>query len=98
MSQFCERQPDACAVGSQAAVALGQRAQAGAKMVYEFFNEHARPSETGSVTAAQAGAAEAVADTLTPRTAPAWRGPQPHRDARATARAGLARPAGRATR
>ena len=41
MSNFCDRQPDACVVGAQAAVAIGQRAQAGAKMVYEFFNEHA---------------------------------------------------------
>src|SRR5467141_4443871 len=46
MSQFCARQPEACAVGSQAAVALGHRAQAGAKMVYEFLNGR---METGSV-------------------------------------------------
>ena len=31
MRQFCSRQPDACEVGSQAAVTLGHRAQAGAK-------------------------------------------------------------------
>jgi Family of unknown function (DUF5330) len=37
---FCERQPDACTVGSRAAVAIGHRAQAGAKMVYEYLNEH----------------------------------------------------------
>ena len=54
MSSFCDRQPDACVVGAQAAVAIGQRAQAGAKMVYEFFNDHAsHGSETGSVTKAQ---------------------------------------------
>ena len=40
MGSFCERQPDACTVGSQAAVAIGHRAQAGAKMLYEYFNEH----------------------------------------------------------
>ena len=33
MSGFCQRQPDACEVGGQAAVALGQRAQAGARSV-----------------------------------------------------------------
>ncbi|MEA2978426.1 MAG: hypothetical protein QOF09_249 [Alphaproteobacteria bacterium] len=50
MSNFCDRQPDACVVGAQAAVAIGQRAQAGAKMVYEFFNDHtSHGSETGSV-------------------------------------------------
>jgi hypothetical protein len=37
---FCERQSDACTVGSRAAVAIGQRAQAGAKIVYEYLNEH----------------------------------------------------------
>ena len=49
MRHFCERQPDACTVGSQAAVAFGQRAQAGAKMVYEFINERLVAQETGSV-------------------------------------------------
>ena len=52
MRQFCERQREACAVGSQAAVALGQRAQAGAKMLYEFLNEQlgrTRPGSTPSV-------------------------------------------------
>jgi hypothetical protein len=51
MSNFCDRQPGACVVGAQTAVAIGQRAQAGAKMVYEFFSDHAsRGNETGSVT------------------------------------------------
>src|SRR3981189_901041 len=49
MRQFCPRQPEACALGSQAAVAFGQRAQAGAKMVYELINERTTPRETGSV-------------------------------------------------
>ena len=60
MSQFCERQPDACEVGSQAAVAIGQRAQAGAKMLYEFLNEQLGDrGETGSVTDAKARAEHA---------------------------------------
>jgi hypothetical protein len=50
MRHFCERQPEACTVGSQTATALGQRAQAGAKMLYEFINEQLAPSETGGVT------------------------------------------------
>jgi hypothetical protein len=50
MSNFCDRQPEACVVGAQAAVAIGQRAQAGAKMVYDFINDRAsHGSETGSV-------------------------------------------------
>ena len=56
MGSFCDRQPDACVVGAQAAVAIGQRAQAGAKMVYEFFSDHAlNGAETGSVSKAKAG-------------------------------------------
>ena len=31
--QFCSRQPEACTIGSQAAVALGQTAQTGAQML-----------------------------------------------------------------
>src|ERR1041385_4007236 len=38
-SNFGEPQPAAGEVGAQAAVAIGQRAQAGAMMVYEFINE-----------------------------------------------------------
>src|SRR5262245_58882732 len=46
MTNFCDRQPEACAVGAKTAVVIGQRAQAGARMVYEFINEHAlRDSE-----------------------------------------------------
>ena len=45
MSGFCERQPDACTVGAQAAVAIGQRAKAGAKMVYDFINDHTASSD-----------------------------------------------------
>jgi Family of unknown function (DUF5330) len=44
---FCERQGDACTVGSQAAVTIGHRAQAGAKIVYEYLNEHLGSSEAG---------------------------------------------------
>src|SRR5262245_5922701 len=49
MRQFCTRQPEACAVGSQAAMALGQKAQTGAKMLYDFLTDKVGPSETGSV-------------------------------------------------
>src|SRR5258708_28092334 len=50
MSGFCDRQPSACAVGAQAAAALGQRAQSGAKMVYDFLSEHSVRGEPSSVT------------------------------------------------
>src|SRR5258708_21782409 len=47
MGSFCGRQPDACTVGSQAAVAIGHRARAGAKMLYEYFNGHACSHHAG---------------------------------------------------
>lgn len=91
MSQFCGRQPEACVVGAQAASAFGQRAQAGAKMVYEFLSEKMVPAETGSVTPAKApGSAgtKASQQTLTPADRePAWRGPAaPRKDAQQSKR------------
>jgi hypothetical protein len=82
---FCTRQPDACAVGSQVAVAIGYKAQAGAKMLYEFLTEALAPKDTGTLphgTAARGAPAKVEAvksqNTLTPTDlAPAWRGPQP---------------------
>jgi Family of unknown function (DUF5330) len=53
MTGFCERQPEACKVGAQAATVIGQRAQAGASMVYDFIHERMARSETGSVTEAK---------------------------------------------
>lgn len=34
---FCERQPDACVVGGKVAVAIGQKAEAGARTIYDFI-------------------------------------------------------------
>ena len=50
MSNLCDRQPKACEVGAQAAAAIGQRAQAGAKMVYDLFSEHSIRGDASSVT------------------------------------------------
>ncbi len=90
---FCGRQPDACAVGSQVASAIGYRAQAGAKILYETLSEAMAPRETGSVgtsvsknavskPAAEKSAAEHPSQsTLTPADiAPAWRGPPARKD------------------
>src|SRR5712672_4569367 len=57
LRSFCDRQPEACSIGSQAAVTIGHRAQAGAKMLYEFLNEQLGPGETGTVTATAATSA-----------------------------------------
>jgi hypothetical protein len=91
---FCARQPDACTVGSQVAVSLGYRAQAGAKMLYDFLTEAMAPKETGALphgTAPRGSIAKAEPvksapssqNTLTPADlAPAWHGPLPPKDAK----------------
>jgi hypothetical protein len=85
---FCDRQPEACTIGSQAALALGHRAQAGAKMLYDYLNEHFGADDGGvanrgtgrSMVQSAAGASR---DTLAPADlAPAWRGPRPRKEAR----------------
>jgi hypothetical protein len=61
MRQFCERQPEACNVGSQAAVALEDRAKAGAKRLYDMFNERLAANENDrAITATSAKNAKAV--------------------------------------
>lgn len=64
LRQFCGRQPDACAVGGKAAVAFGHKAQASARMLYEFLTEQLAPNDmaatdasaTGSIAARKASA------------------------------------------
>jgi hypothetical protein len=89
MRSFCERQPDACTVGSQAAVAIGHRAQAGAKMLYEYLNEQLGPHDADATASSSAGksvpvpAARPSQHTLSPADlAPPWRGPAPRKEAR----------------
>lgn len=45
MSQFCNRQPTACVVGGQAATVIGERAQSGAKKVYQFITDKAEKND-----------------------------------------------------
>jgi len=90
LRQFCARQPEACTVGSQVASQLGSRAQAGAKMLYEFVTETLKRKETGGDNARHDGkpADRALADkdsqnTLTPADLAApWRAPAPRKDTR----------------
>jgi hypothetical protein len=89
LRQFCSRQPDACSVGTQVAMSIGYKAQAGAKMLYEFLSEKLAPRETGSIASATAKtdkAARSSQNTLTPTDlGPAWRGPQARKDAKHSA-------------
>ena len=43
MGQFCKRQPAACEVGGQAATAIGQRAQDGARQLYKIITKPDHP-------------------------------------------------------
>jgi hypothetical protein len=82
MSGFCDRQPEACKVGAQAAVTIGQRAQAGALMVYDFIHERVARSETGSVSEAKV-VPELRGSQTTLRPAdldPDWRGSAPRKE------------------
>jgi hypothetical protein len=55
MRQFCDRQPEACTVGSQAAVALEERAKAGAKRLYEMLNEKLSANEADRIITLTSG-------------------------------------------
>ncbi len=74
MTQFCKRQPAACEVGSQAATVIGQRAQGGARKLYQIItdkpdkSDKRAPDHTGSIGGMESGeAAQSEAhDTLTP--------------------------------
>ena len=86
MSGFCERQPDACVVGGQAAVAFGQRAQAGARYLFDLLHDKIAPASTGSVAQPSSAKAGSSQQTLTPADLqPEWRNPLPPRDPRRSA-------------
>ncbi|MFZ0609982.1 MAG: DUF5330 domain-containing protein [Xanthobacteraceae bacterium] len=83
LRQFCTRQPDACAVGSHVATELGYKAQAGAKMLYDFLSETLASKDTSKQqakdtlkTTGSLASGRASQNTLTPADlVPAWRGP-----------------------
>jgi hypothetical protein len=54
LSGFCARRPEACAAGVQFANAFGQRAQAGAKILYDLVGEKLARTEHGNPAAAVA--------------------------------------------
>ena len=79
MGQFCKRQPAACEVGGQAATVIGQRAQDGARKLYQIITDEKSPDHTGSIGGIEDGGMAATAaprDTLTPDDLQAeWRIP-----------------------
>ena len=73
MRQFCTRQPDACAVGAQALAQFGRKAETGAKMLYDFLNQH--------FGAERNGAERGVADRNAPAATGSVAGGPPDRPA-----------------
>jgi len=95
---FCERQPDACSVGTRVAVALGYKAQAGAKLIYDVLSQKlaAHDGTSASGTGPHgAVAAKKASDNSSPTTSqntltPAdiavpWRAPAQRKDTKHTA-------------
>lgn len=91
---FCDRQPDACEVGGKVAVAIGHKAEAGARTLFEFIstkvNEKSAPEKVSTKfapTSGQSASYGAQSGTLTQGDmAPTWQAPvplPPRREARA---------------
>jgi hypothetical protein len=69
---FCERQPDACVTGGKVAVAIGHKAEAGARTLYEFVSKLREKSTSGEK------AKPGSEGTLTPADmTPSWHAPVP---------------------
>jgi hypothetical protein len=87
MRGFCERQPGACVVGGKVAVAIGQKAEAGARTLYEMISAKLNDKTPTAGTTGQKLVPTSVQGTLTPSDlSPAWHGPvplPPRREARA---------------
>jgi len=80
-ARFCARRPEACETGAQAFQTFGQKAQHGAKMLYEFLsdkfgNDHT--ASTNSEPRLRKSFEHPGRDTLTPAdVVPRWNGPEP---------------------
>ena len=83
VSGFSGRQPEACEVGGQAAIAFGQRAQAGARYLFDLLQDSLAPAQTGSVSGSSASKSSTSQHTLTPADLkPEWRSTLPLKDPR----------------
>jgi hypothetical protein len=88
MRGFCDRQPQACVVGGKVAVAIGHKAEAGARTLYEMVAAKLTDKDkTPSTTNAYKPVTASAPGTLTPADlAPGWHAPvplPPRREARA---------------
>jgi hypothetical protein len=88
---FCDRQPEACIVGGKVASAIGHKAEAGARTIYDFIstklNDKTPPAEAVAQAEPRTSTGRAVpvaavgqpkGGTLTASDmAPAWQAPVP---------------------
>lgn len=75
-SGFCSRQPDACTIGSQAFQTFGEKAQHGAKLLYEFLSAHFADDASRGTTGSIKSEHKPGRHTLTSEDLePAWNGP-----------------------
>jgi hypothetical protein len=74
---FCQRNPDACTIGTQAFQSFGEKAQYGAKLLYEFlaskFSDDATTA-TGSIKTPQKPGRHTLSQS---DLEPAWTGTEP---------------------
>jgi hypothetical protein len=93
MRGFCERQPSACEAGGKVAVAIGHKAEAGARTIYEFITAKLaeKPAQADkpavkTVPVSVTGTARGHGTLTEADMAPLWREPvplPPRREARA---------------
>jgi len=85
MRGFCDRQPDACKVGGKFAIAIGHKAEAGARTLYElvtatFSEKSMRPGKAAAQKPAVKIVSVSTVDHGTLKSsdmAPAWHGRVP---------------------
>lgn len=70
MRGFCARQPDACEVGGKIAVAITQKAEAGARTLYQFLST--KVSDTGAADKAAPAPAQGQQTLTQADLVPAW--------------------------
>lgn len=87
MRGFCDRQPQACVVGGKVAVALGQKAEAGARTIFEMVSSQMSADKSDSKSDAKLIPASTSGTLTQTDMAPNFHAPvplPPRREARAT--------------
>jgi hypothetical protein len=80
---FCERQPSACATGSQTIVQFGHKVQTGAELLHHFLNERMTADQSRATAKAtnKSLMREPSSSTLTPADLAApWHAPTKSRE------------------